>query len=87
VEVDCADVIRFKEERLSNERSRCRLERVAPDLADHDARRRILATVELQSRRMVVLTEGVISYLSFEEVGFLADDLRTRARLDSWTPG
>jgi len=84
VEVDYADVIAFKEEPLRGEQPRCRLERVALDLANRDERRVFLSTLDARSQRVLVLTEGVIPYLDLDEVGSLADDLRALTRLDSW---
>src|SRR5882724_9127046 len=41
IEVDLPDIIPYKEEILANEKPRCRLERLALDLADEQARRRL----------------------------------------------
>jgi methyltransferase (TIGR00027 family) len=79
VEADYPHVIELKETRLSNEKPRCRLERVSLDLANLAERRNLLAGVDGRARKLLVLTEGVVPYLSLEEAGSLADDLR---RLD-----
>ncbi len=75
VEVDRAEIIEMKERRLIGEKPVCKLERVACDLADAAARRTLLASVKAKSGTALVLTEGVIYYLSEYEVGTLASDL------------
>jgi methyltransferase (TIGR00027 family) len=74
IEVDYPHMVQLKEERLRDEKPRCRLERVSLDLADLPARRNFLAG--FAGARALVLTEGVVPYLSVEEAASLADDLR-----------
>jgi methyltransferase (TIGR00027 family) len=75
VEADQPKIIAVKESRLSGEQPACKLERVSCDLADGLARRALLASVSQKGGNALVLTEGVIPYLSEEEVGALAFDL------------
>lgn len=84
VEADYPHVIEFKEKRLSGETPRCQLERVKADLANLAERRRFLERINLRAKKILVLTEGVISYLSVEEVGSLADDLKALDRVRYW---
>jgi methyltransferase (TIGR00027 family) len=84
VEVDFPHMIDFKEERLRGELPRCRLERVKLDLANREARRALLAAINARSTEALVLTEGVIPYLSNDEVASLADDLRALDRFRGW---
>ena len=79
VEVDYPHVIEFKEERLRSETPRCRLTRVKLDLANTDERGRMLDTYCPRPNKVLILTEGVVTYLSETEVASLADDLRPRA--------
>ena len=76
-------MITFKESRLAGEAPRCKLTRLKLDLADASARRQMLAGVEA-SAKMLVLTEGVIPYLTEEDVGALADDLRSLKSARWW---
>jgi methyltransferase (TIGR00027 family) len=80
IEVDYPSMIQLKDEKLRNEKPRCRLERVALDLADRPARKKFLSDL---SGRVLVLTEGVTPYLSNDEVASLADDLR-ESQLKLW---
>jgi methyltransferase (TIGR00027 family) len=84
VEADFPDVIEFKEKRLSGERPRCQLERVKLDLANLSERRQVLASTDARSRSMLILTEGVVPYLSVEEAGPLAEDLKTLDHACYW---
>lgn len=84
IEADYPHIIEFKENRLSQEKPRCRLERVKVDLANLPERRQLFASLNARARKMLVLTEGVVPYLSLEEAGSLADDLRTLDRARYW---
>ncbi|MGH9639361.1 MAG: class I SAM-dependent methyltransferase [Bryobacteraceae bacterium] len=84
IEADYPHMIEFKEERLAKEKPRCRLERVKIDLANVAERRHMLAAVDARARKMLVLTEGVVPYLSEEQAASLAEDLRTMANARYW---
>jgi methyltransferase (TIGR00027 family) len=76
VEVDCAKIIELKESCLFEEKPACRLKRLSCDLADTWSRQALLASAAQKGRNALVLTEGVIPYLSEEDVGALASDLK-----------
>lgn len=84
IEADYPHMIEFKEERLAKEKPRCRLERVKIDLANVAERRQMLAAVDARARKMLVLTEGVVPYLSEEQAASLADHLRAMAHARYW---
>jgi methyltransferase (TIGR00027 family) len=75
-EVDHPSVIERKTALLRDETPRCSVERWGLDLAERDARRQLFGRIGANSARAMALTEGVIGYLSVDEVGSLADDLR-----------
>jgi methyltransferase (TIGR00027 family) len=75
VEVDLPRMIEYKSDILRDETPVCRLERVALDLADVDARRALLRRLGERGRRAVVLTEGLLIYLESGQVATLATDL------------
>jgi methyltransferase (TIGR00027 family) len=77
IEVDYPEVIDWKADKLTGDRPRCRLDRVRLDLADLAARRALFADLGASSNRILILTEGVLPYLTTEAVGALADDLKT----------
>lgn len=84
IEADYPRIVEFKENLLSNEKPRFQLERVKLDLASLPERRKMLASVNARAKKMLVLTEGVVPYLSLEEAASLADDLRTLDRALYW---
>ncbi len=84
VEADYPHVIELKESRLSAEKTRCRLERVKIDLANVEFRRKFFADVHARARKILVITEGVVPYLTEEEVGSLADDLKDVLHASYW---
>jgi methyltransferase (TIGR00027 family) len=84
VEVDYAHIINYKKERLAHETPRCRLTRIKCDLADDAARRRLLGEVNASAKKLLVLTEGFVPYLSTEEVATLADDIRDLDHAKYW---
>lgn len=84
IEVDYPHMVEFKDGQLSDQKPQCRLERVKLDLANLPARRTLLADINSQSGTVLVLTEGVIPYLSVDEVASLADDLRSLGHFRHW---
>jgi methyltransferase (TIGR00027 family) len=84
VEVDFAPMIAYKDEALADEKPVCRLRRLVCDLVDGVARRDMLAALNTQGRRVVVLTEGVVPYLSNDQVAGLARDLAAQPHIAAW---
>lgn len=84
VEADFPRIIHHKEKILAAEKPRCKLERIAIDLADANERRIFLARVGSESKRALILTEGVTPYLSEEQVSALAADLLAQPAFRYW---
>lgn len=84
IEADFPHMIEWKETKLAGETPRCRLERIAVDLGDHAQREKFLADVAASSQKVLVLTEGVIPYLTPEEVAALARDLKSNPVFHYW---
>lgn len=86
IEVDYPEVIRYKEGRLEDAVANCVLERVHADLADDAARRQLLQHLlgNAAPRRTLVLTEGVVIYLSEDQVASLAADVNGMRAVESW---
>ncbi len=89
VEVDLPPLIEWKSRLLADANSNCRLERVALDLADVPARRELFARLASESKRPLVLTQGLLIYLGDEGAASLADDLVVFPRwvIDICSPG
>ncbi len=84
VEADFPHLIEFKSARLQNSAPRCQLQRVGLDLSDSVARRRFLADVAPGAGKVLVLTEGVVPYLTEAQVAALAEDLLAQPRFACW---
>lgn len=79
IEVDFPNIINLKNERLASEVPRCRLERIALDLAKESERSTLFAKINAESKNVLVLTEGVTPYLSNADVASLAKGLREQS--------
>jgi methyltransferase (TIGR00027 family) len=84
IEVDFPDMIAYKESKLAGVQPRCSLERVALDLTDRAARQRLFARVNEQGRQVLIVTEGLLIYLSPEEVAALAEELHALPHFRHW---
>ncbi len=84
IEADFPAIIALKEERLAGETPRCALRRVAVDLSVPEARRALFADVAADARQVLVLSEGVVPYLTLADAGALAEDLHAQPSFQSW---
>lgn len=84
VEVDLPEIVSYKEEVLGGERPVCALERVRLDLSDGDGRRELFARLGSRVRKAVILSEGLLVYLTEEEVASLARDLAAVPSFQRW---
>jgi methyltransferase (TIGR00027 family) len=84
VEVDFPEIIRHKDEVLAEDQPRCKLERVALDLSDQEARRQLFARVNGLGTNVVVMSEGLLIYLTNDEVAALTKDLAACCNFRSW---
>jgi methyltransferase (TIGR00027 family) len=84
VEVDLPEIVAYKNEMLSGETPRCQLERIALDLSDVPARRKLFADLDRRAQKIVVLTEGLLIYFTAEEVAAFAQDLAARDHFATW---
>jgi methyltransferase (TIGR00027 family) len=84
IEVDFPDVLDYKREQLAGERPRCTLEYEPADLTDAAQRRAVLAKVGASARRVLVVSEGLLIYLTPEQVAALAGDLHAQPSFQWW---
>lgn len=84
VEVDLPEILDYKEGILAGETPRCSLRRVRLDLADEAARRGLFAELAREAERALIVTEGLLIYLTPEQVGGLAHDLAAPASFRRW---
>lgn len=84
VEVDLGEIFDYKEEILGGENPACRLQRIRLDLADRKARNQLFAAVGKQAQKVLVISEGLLIYLSEAEVAELAQDLARSPVFERW---
>ncbi|MGZ4896549.1 MAG: class I SAM-dependent methyltransferase [Candidatus Angelobacter sp.] len=84
VEIDFPSMIDYKEEVLAGEKPRCALERVRLDLADVGARRELFQRLGSSARKVLVLAEGLLVYLTRDEVSGLSRDLAAQSSFRDW---
>jgi methyltransferase (TIGR00027 family) len=84
VEVDYPSMIEHKEGHLKSETPHCKLERVKLDLSRREERMKLFNQLNSRAKKVFVITEGVVPYLSVEETASLADDLRAQDHFKFW---
>jgi len=83
IEIDREDVLSYKR-RLVFDRPICQLEALALDLADPEARSEVFRHIGSRSRKLLIITEGLLVYFTAEQVAALARDLREIAQQRWW---
>src|SRR3989454_9599081 len=84
IEVDLPELLTYKEEVLGSEKPACALERVRLDLSNVSARRELFGQLGRKAYKALVVTEGLIIYLTADEVGSLAQDLAGPPSFQRW---
>lgn len=84
IEVDLPDLLAYKEDLLKGEKPKCALERMRVDLADRVSRQELFSIVGLRAKRALVITEGLLIYLSPDQVAEFADDLAKPPAFGRW---
>lgn len=84
VDVDLPPPLDHKLETLAGDRPLCRYEPVRLDLANEAARRQLFTGLGAAARRALVITEGLLIYLTPEAVAGLARDLQAQPPFMRW---
>jgi methyltransferase (TIGR00027 family) len=84
IEVDLPEILVHKQEVLRDEKPVCALEQVRLDLANVGARRELFSQLGQRAKRVVIVTEGLLAYLTEEEVAALASDLAAEPAFRDW---
>ncbi len=84
IEVDLPAMIDYKEKILGQEKPRCALERVRLDLADVAGRRELFQKLGGTAGKILVVTEGLLVYLTRDEVSALGNDLAAQSSFRDW---
>lgn len=84
VEIDLPDILEYKADVLKGEKPVCRVEHIPLDLADADARRAAFAELGRSAKRALIISEGLLVYLTADEVCALAEDLAAQPPFQRW---
>ena len=84
VEVDLPEILDYKERVLRNEKPVCVLERIRLDLSDVSGRSALFGRLGESGKRALIITEGLMIYLTAEAAGKLAADLAVPASFHFW---
>jgi methyltransferase (TIGR00027 family) len=84
VDVDFPVMIDYKLDALKGERPVCRYEAVAADLTDTAARAALFARLGAGAERALVIAEGLLIYLTPEQVTSLGEALHAQAAFRWW---
>jgi methyltransferase (TIGR00027 family) len=84
IEIDLPEMLTYKDQLLHGEKPVCRLERIPLDLANAAARRALFEELGRAAKRAVIISEGLIVYLTAAEVCTLARDLAAPASFQRW---
>jgi methyltransferase (TIGR00027 family) len=84
VEADLPDLISYKNEMLKDNKPVCRFERVSIDLSGREKRLALFKELNDSSSSALIITEGLIGYLTNEEAASLAEDLHQFPSFRYW---
>jgi methyltransferase (TIGR00027 family) len=84
IEIDFSSIITYKNIVLKDAIPNCKLERHSIDLTNDLLRNTFLDNLSLTSKKTLIITEGVIPYLSNEEAQSLAQSLYKHKNFEYW---
>lgn len=84
IEVDFPHIIELKNEKLRGEKPVCHLRRIALDLSQREDAQALYRELAAQTKKALVITEGVIPYLTHEQAQALAEDLHACPSFAYW---
>lgn len=83
-DIDLPGITEYKQELMRGEVPRCRYEAIAVDLTSGTDREEVLQRVAGVARTALVVTEGLLVYLTSEQVASLARALHVQASIRWW---
>lgn len=83
-EIDLPHVIRFKEEKLSDCVPVCKLDRIGMNFENPAERKKVFADISNKNKNILLLTEGVIPYLTAAQVNTIATELYENKKIKFW---
>ena len=84
IEVDFKNIIDYKSEILTSEIPCCRLERIPFDLSQDIERKELFKALGSKTKSALIITEGVIGYLTNQQATKLSEDLFSIPSFHYW---
>ena len=84
IDIDLPAMISYKNKMLQDEKPKCQLRSVSIDLADRHARLALFEQLGAEVKRALILTEGLLIYLTSNQVASLASDLSAQKNFRRW---
>jgi methyltransferase (TIGR00027 family) len=84
IEVDLPAIIDYKKEKLAKERPVCSLKSVKLDLTDFAASNALFTWVSTVAKQVLAIAEGLLVYLSYEQVAILCTALHLQPNFRWW---
>ncbi len=84
VDVDLPEMVEYKRNAMSADTPVCEYESVAADLRDADVRRKLFTRLATMGKNILIVSEGLLIYLSPEHVADLARDLHAMPGAHWW---
>jgi methyltransferase (TIGR00027 family) len=84
IDVDLPGMINYKNEILKDEKTKCEYRAIALDLADRKARLELFQQLNNECKKALVITEGLIIYLTAEQAAELATDISSQHHFRRW---
>lgn len=84
IDVDLPEILEHKTKTIGDASAHCRYESIHADLTDAETRRNVLGRLADESGRAVVLSEGLLIYLTASQVSSLSRDLYAAERFLWW---
>src|SRR6185437_1180424 len=84
IEVDFEGLVKYKNEKLAKESPVCKLKRIPADLSDDTKRKKLFSTLGSEVKKALVITEGVIGYLTNDQAAKLSKDIYSIPSFAFW---
>lgn len=84
IEADFPAILSYKEQKLAYERPVCSLELVKLDITDVVLRKALFSRVSTAAKQVLIITEGLLGYLTPTQVVSLAADLHVQSNFRWW---
>jgi methyltransferase (TIGR00027 family) len=84
IEIDFPHLIDYKSEILKDEKPVCSLQRIACDLSQQMERLELFSRLDAATKKALIITEGVIAYITNDQAAQLSKDLYSMPSFHYW---